>query len=612
MSNLLREIENLLVIANRENRGINPALYFSKYFEAGQVEKLRELNQLCDYHNSNISKASKKYAAMEAYVKSLPEDKYRYLPAVTIANLAINLSQGAIVENACISMNYPDGFAYIPGSSIKGLCRSYAENKGIDKNTIKEIFGDDSEDGSKNSGSVIFYDTFSSNAKLHVDISNCHHIKYYEEKKQYPIDDEQPNPVFFLALKPGAKFNFYIVLREGGKTEDLDTAFDILKKALAYNGIGAKTSLGYGSFDTGIPLEQDECVINTKLTLDSPAFLAGADPSDSSTCTLRPSTLKGMLRWWWRKLYVGNASKIKELAENIGLTEKTVLQTVERAIWGGIKGNEMSKSPIQIRIKNINLSLRPNKKELKAYTTFGMFKMGDKSIDRIVISAGTSWQVSFKCYDAAIKNDKKTIRIDKSLIKKELEKSLFLLSNYGGIGAKSRKGFGSVSFDISLPEITDLPFNQIMIDKTETLDEALSSASAFLQRVSCLFIEFPIDHDRIYRRKRGKQLQLGYANASDRYASPFLMSIRKRCGKYVLTAALFEGNGEKLEHQTLESIKKLAGLERFEQIPGLIKFARPDLSPNLQTDLAKRMKDLINEEGNFKKRNPPKDFKVLG
>ena len=598
MSNLLREIENLLVIANMENCGINPALYFSKYFEAGQVEKLRDLNQICSYHNFNISKASKKYNAMESYVKSLPENKYRCLSAVTTANLAINLSQGAIVENACISMNYPDGFVYLPGSSVKGICRSYAESNGIDANTIREIFGDDSEDGSKHSSSIIFYDAFSSNAKLHVDISNCHHMKYYDEKKNIPLDDEQPNPVFFLALKPGAKFNFYLVLKDGGNSENLNMVFEILQKALSYNGIGAKTSLGYGSFNTGVPLEQNDNVINTILTLDSPAFLAGADPSDSTTCTLRPSTLKGMLRWWWRKLYIGNSEKTKELAKKLGLSEKSVLQAVERVVWGGIKNNEIYRSPIQINIKNITLAQKPFI-SLKKYTTFGMFKMGDKGIDRKVVAAGTSWQVSFKCPNA--------------IIKQELEKALFLLSSYGGIGAKSRKGFGSVSFNIKFPEVKELPFSVVTLVSDDNLKSALNDSNNFLQQLSCLFIKMPIDHDN--RCKKDEQLQFGYAKSSDRYASPVIISIHKKNDKYLVQAALFAGNGEKLEQRTVETIKKFLNLSDINQIPALVKFARPKLSEKFQNELAKRLTALIQLEGKFGKRNRKesfKDFNVLG
>lgn len=77
---------------------------------------------------------------------------------------------------------------------------------------------------------------------------NPHYPKYYNDKEP-PTDDQNPNPIKFLTVAKGEKFNFYFknseVYKEAFKTdlkEDLIQAFN-------YLGIGAKTGIGYGVLD---------------------------------------------------------------------------------------------------------------------------------------------------------------------------------------------------------------------------------------------------------------------------------------------------------------------------------------------------------------------------
>ncbi len=59
-------------------------------------------------------------------------------------------------------------------------------------------------------GILRFWDAFpSGDVKLDVDIMNPHHKEYYEGKNS-PHDSEQPVPIFFLVMEPGAQFNFFI------------------------------------------------------------------------------------------------------------------------------------------------------------------------------------------------------------------------------------------------------------------------------------------------------------------------------------------------------------------------------------------------------------------
>jgi CRISPR-associated protein Cmr6 len=103
-------------------------------------------------------------------------------------------------------------------------------------------------------GLVSFLDSFpDAQCRLGVDILNPHHKNYYQGSGgESPHDAEQPVPVFFLVMEPGAKFVLRAQLLPGrtpllSSVGDwkklLDAAFDYASQWL---GFGAKTSVGYG------------------------------------------------------------------------------------------------------------------------------------------------------------------------------------------------------------------------------------------------------------------------------------------------------------------------------------------------------------------------------
>lgn len=102
-------------------------------------------------------------------------------------------------------------------------------------------------------GMLAFYDAFpDEGANMIVDILNPHHKNYYEGKGT-PHDAENPVPVFFLTVTPGARFTFRagaLLGRDslwqavGDWRSPLDAAFDRARDQL---GFGAKTAVGYGA-----------------------------------------------------------------------------------------------------------------------------------------------------------------------------------------------------------------------------------------------------------------------------------------------------------------------------------------------------------------------------
>lgn len=154
------------------------------------------------------------------------------------------------------------GVPYLPGTSIKGLIRAWADPR-FDKDNaprgwgdqdkweeVKRLFGDSDDLGA---GSLIVFDALPvAKPEMEVDIMNPHYAPYYENKKgeKPPADYYSPKPIFFLTVKKGMQFKFSLALRPGAdqKSNDVARGFELLQCALENIGAGAKTAVGYGYF----------------------------------------------------------------------------------------------------------------------------------------------------------------------------------------------------------------------------------------------------------------------------------------------------------------------------------------------------------------------------
>jgi len=102
-------------------------------------------------------------------------------------------------------------------------------------------------------GCIIFFDSFPEHFEIKYDIMNPHYGPYYTEKKP-PADYYNPTPIPFLVLE-NAKFTFYLgtknrLISSEEKENLLNSTKEWLRNALTSYGIGAKTALGYGLFET--------------------------------------------------------------------------------------------------------------------------------------------------------------------------------------------------------------------------------------------------------------------------------------------------------------------------------------------------------------------------
>lgn len=150
------------------------------------------------------------------------------------------------------------GFPVLPGSSVKGIARAYAQLvEGQDESyaDFVAIFGRAPKPGEDEHvarcGGAIFFDAIPATPPtLDLDIINPHYPDYYQGTAP-PANWQSPVPVYFLTVAPDSEFRFAVGWRgqpdaEGERLRQL--AQDWLVQGLVQLGAGAKTSAGYGYF----------------------------------------------------------------------------------------------------------------------------------------------------------------------------------------------------------------------------------------------------------------------------------------------------------------------------------------------------------------------------
>lgn len=165
---------------------------------------------------------------------------------------------GASVLETSVALHPLYGFPYIPGASVKGIARAYAEE---DENMIEadrlRLFGseDKSQDRPESNqlGDITFFDALPEAwPKLDLDVMTVHYGEYYRdtgsgEQRVPPADWMQPNPIPFLTVAQGVPFVFFLAARQKSV---LEQGITCLQNSLTKLGAGAKTNSGYGYFSS--------------------------------------------------------------------------------------------------------------------------------------------------------------------------------------------------------------------------------------------------------------------------------------------------------------------------------------------------------------------------
>lgn len=183
-----------------------------------------------------------------------------------------------------------------------------------------------------------------------------------------------------------------------------------------------------------VDCERYDCQIVT------PMYCGGvhADTIDKSM-PIRASSIRGHLRFWWRIVCQQNAgSTIKSFSER------------EQVIWGGIAGKAQAS---QVHIEVITEQpFKPAKPFLRGVD----YALGAASAD--IIKNGREHE----CFWDAENRFVLKVRFDGSLneeqkqqIKKEVKDAVRWWATFGGIGGRTRRGFGAIKITGLEPVTTD-------------------------------------------------------------------------------------------------------------------------------------------------------------
>ena len=229
----------------------HPGLGLQRYLRGHATQEEKKQNrrpEVALLRASSSSMASAPYREAFARWRDLASEKeWLTLDALTAGPLAVGLGNESPLE-AGLTVHHTYGMPLIPGSAVKGMCACAAEHAGLEPGSPEHrvLFGDP-----QNAAFAVFWDAWydpqSDGKPFHRDVVTVHHPKYYQAgaNRAWPTDFDDPTPVSFLVVPPGARFHFAI---QCPSPEWKDYVRSLLSWALCNLGLGGKTNAGYGRF----------------------------------------------------------------------------------------------------------------------------------------------------------------------------------------------------------------------------------------------------------------------------------------------------------------------------------------------------------------------------
>lgn len=182
-------------------------------------------------------------------------DRFATLRLVNSSRLLLHLGRSNVLENVGLYCDHTTGLPLIPGTALKGVLSTWAcweANQNADgtfpeadqwtierKDLHRRIFGDNAKNGSGSAGEIVFLGGFpTSPPKLELDILTPH-----------PDEGRgRITPNLFLSIAQGTIWNFGFLALNPRSRDDLPSVLCLAEECLSCNGLGAKTSSGYGQF----------------------------------------------------------------------------------------------------------------------------------------------------------------------------------------------------------------------------------------------------------------------------------------------------------------------------------------------------------------------------
>ncbi len=249
--------QNRLASRDNANRGLLYNKFVDKWPNRAPVGTFKGLEQGKQSWVDSFCGQADDCSAAAARVKSLAEALGgATCDYVTDGPLLTGMGLPHPVENGFL-WHHTLGVPYLPGSSIKGMIRAWlrdwCQEDGDLEEEIDHLFGNKTghADGPA-AGAIIVFDALpTTSVNLYCETITPHTGDWRITKtpaKSPPADWVSPVPIPFLAIEPGAVFQFALAARDGAGNDDLENVFNYLEQALEWIGAGAKTAVGFGRF----------------------------------------------------------------------------------------------------------------------------------------------------------------------------------------------------------------------------------------------------------------------------------------------------------------------------------------------------------------------------
>lgn len=166
------------------------------------------------------------------------------------------------------------------------------------------------------------------------------------------------------------------------------------------------------------PLKESNITQERKYELITPLFGGGVKPGEADPITtIRGSSIRGQLRFWWRACRGGAFANLEEMKK------------AEDEIWGTASKDQHGEKPaskVQVFVETTNkgVELIPSAKDVNPYAAFPLRQENKKLRDNITF--------------------KLSIKYPKDL-QTDVEAAFWAWETFGGIGARTRRGFGAIS-----------------------------------------------------------------------------------------------------------------------------------------------------------------------
>jgi CRISPR-associated protein Cmr6 len=236
-------------------------------------------------------------------------------------------------------------YGYIPGSSIRGVVRTWINSCSPELvSRMEDLLG--VQEGDKiRSGKIIFLDAFPEQpTKLSLDIVN-------PQQKFQVYHDGQGTPLSLYTLGNGEKEIPIRIAIQGisakATEEDVKEVWSWVEQALNSQGVGSRTASGYGAIKIPNPRvkfsEPTYADGYISKRIDFELYSQGSAGPSTEKMELRPSHWRGWLRSWLLRFLLGVMSQDdaeKTVVELMGGIEPTAVKGLTRLrvspgkVWG--------------------------------------------------------------------------------------------------------------------------------------------------------------------------------------------------------------------------------------------------------------------------------------